>query len=34
MKAYCFIQKCDYDYYKVLSVIMTITLLLRLTTHE
>jgi len=28
MKAHCFIQncfKCDYDHYKVLSVIMTIT---------
>jgi len=26
--------KCDYDHYKVLSVIMTITVLLRLATHE
>jgi len=33
---YFFIQKffeCDYNYRKVLSVIMTITLLLRLATH-
>jgi len=28
----CF--KCDYDHYKVLSVIMTITVLLRLATHK
>jgi len=33
MMAYFFIQivfKCDYDHYKVLSVVMTITVLLRL----
>jgi len=38
MIAYLFIQdcfnKCDYDHYKVLSVIVTITVLLRLSTHE
>jgi len=37
MIAYFAIQnrfKCDYDHYKVLSVIMTITALLRLATHE
>jgi len=27
-------SECDYDHYKVLSVIMTITVLLRLATHE
>jgi len=37
MIAYFFIQnyfKCYYDHYKVLSVLMTITVLLRLATHE
>ena len=37
MIAYLFIQncfRCDYDHYKVLSVIMTITVLLRLAMHE
>ena len=35
--AYFFFQncfKCDYDHYKVLSVIMTITVLLRLSTQH
>jgi len=26
--------KCDYDHYKILNVIMTVTVLLRLATHE
>ena len=37
MIAYLFIQncfRCDYDHYKVLSVIMTIAVLLRLAMHE
>jgi len=37
MIAYFFIQncfRCDYDHYKVFTVIMAITVLLRLATHE
>jgi len=37
MIAYFFIQncfRCDYDHYKVMTVIMTIAVLLRLTRHE